>query len=151
MPCQKIITLIVVYLILINIMSFMDNSDYNYLFERICTASKNVNFDVADGYTEANNTRRLLEAFLSFKYPNNGDLYSLIFGCKTSHIDDVKKTRIFKYINLFSHDDGNLGKTDAFDMNQLLKDSQAIIIDALKLIEEVDQIHFSSMLKTITQ
>lgn len=127
------------------------NSDYNYLFERLYNISGSTeDMSIEQKYTEANNLRRLLETFLNFKFPKKDDLFIKIFNkSKTETIDDIKKTRIFKYCNLFSHDDGSLGLYGQIDMNQVLLDSKIIIKDALQFIKEVDEQHYKSMEETI--
>lgn len=119
-------------------------SEYHYLFSRIYRAANSPTNDLEDNYALPNMARRLLEAFLAFKHPQSDKLWDkvdrLIF-------DEVKKTQILRFLNVYSHDE-----TIAAPQHDptLLAESNAVLGSLLELVQAVDAQHYDAMVTLTT-
>ena len=114
-------------------------SDYHYLFSRIHRAAKTPSDDLEDNYALPNMARRLLEAFLAFKQPQSVTLWE---KANSVDFDDVKRTRILRFLNVYSHSE-LIGDPQHDPI--LLAESGSVLSDLLEFIETVDSQHYNAM------
>jgi wobble nucleotide-excising tRNase len=93
-----------------------------------------------------NLARRLLEAFLAFRYPDCSGENFLYTALERVNIDTVKKNRILRLLNTHSHL-GRIGDTN--DDPWALSESGSVLQDVLDLIQQEDPAHFGGMVKRI--
>lgn len=115
-------------------------SDYHYLFKRIHEAAHHEG-ELDDAYPLPNLARRLVETFLTFRYPSvTGDLvkkFDLV------SFDEGKKVRILRFLNVFSHDK-QIGAAE-HDVS-LLGEAKPVLVQVLELIKAEDERHFEQMI-----
>ena len=76
-------------------------SEYHYLFARILRESERATSELSENYVLPNMARRLLEGFLAFRVPQvSGELWKKLKGLE---FDEVRKTRILRFVNTHSH------------------------------------------------
>jgi wobble nucleotide-excising tRNase len=120
-------------------------SEYQYLFKRVHDESHRT--DVAPlehHYGLPNVARRLLEAFLAFRFPEmGGDL-----GPRLERVafDSAKKTRILRLLNTYSHS-GAI--TDPEHDLSLLAETQPVLLDVLEMMKAVDKGHYEGLEKLV--
>ncbi len=115
-------------------------SDYHYLFKRIYDAAHHVG-EPDDPYPLPNLARRLVETFLTFRYPSiTGDLvkkFDLV------DFDSGKKIRILRFLNVFSHDK----QIDAVEHDlSLLAETKPVLLQVMDLIRAEDERHYAQMM-----
>ncbi len=121
-------------------------SEYHYLFNRVHEEAKRPRgiTALAEYYPLPNLARRLLEAFLAFRFPS-------IAGELTAKLEEVafdehKKVRIIRFLHTFSHGD----KIDEPGHDPtLLAEAPQVLTEILELIKAEDGKHFDGMLKAI--
>lgn len=115
-------------------------SDYHYLFKRIYDVAHLVG-EPDDPYPLPNLARRLVETFLTFRYPSvTGDLakkFDLV------NFDEGKKIRILRFLNVFSHDK-RIGATE-HDVS-LLAEAKPVLLQVMELIQAEDVRHYAQMM-----
>jgi wobble nucleotide-excising tRNase len=116
-------------------------SEYHYLFDRVYKHST-----VAGGgplevhYEIPNIARRLLESFLSFRYPSEaGELNQQLEKSKASV---ATRTRIIRFLHTYSHD-GRISEPE-HDLS-VLAETPAVLRDLLDLIKQEDPAHYAEM------
>ena len=119
-------------------------TEYDYIFNTIYSLKDKV-LSKHEMIFCGNVARKLVESFLSFKFPKQrADLMALLNAAFPENEDYIVKERIYKFVNTFSHDKKiNVYEelaTDIFDSN-----SQAVINDILTMIEKLDLTHYNSM------
>ena len=119
-------------------------SDYHYLFSCIYEAAQQTSTDLEKYYNLPNMGRRLLETFLSFRQPNFNDLWNAL---QAMNFDYSKKTRIYKFLNAYSHRRiiGQLDQDPAF-----LGEAAIVLQDLLDLMRVNDGPHYDEMVKLVT-
>lgn len=121
-------------------------SEYHFLFESILNASEDETLSLEWHYNLPNMARRLLESFLSFKFPNDKeDLTALLRGDKII-FDRSKKESLIKFLHTYSH------KEFIFDPSQEennLSEARNIIKDLINLIKSLDEEHYNGMVKSL--
>lgn len=121
-------------------------SEYHFLFESILHASEDETLGLEWHYNLPNMARRLLESFLSFKFPKDKeDLTALLRGEKIS-FDKSKKESLIKFLHTYSH------KELVFDPSQEennLSEARNIIKDLINLIKSLDEEHYNGMVKSL--
>lgn len=119
-------------------------SEYHYLFKRVF---EEANSDAADRklvefYPMPNIARRVLESFLSFRYPNQaGKLEQQI---DLVEFDPAKKGRILRFLHTYSHD-GKISEPE-HDLS-ILAETPEILKDMLEMLKVEDPRHCDEMLK----
>jgi wobble nucleotide-excising tRNase len=85
--------------------------------------------------------RRLLEAFLSFKYPEHiGDFRKLMETAIGSIDESVTRTRLVTFLHQYSHnEEGDISKPVA------RPESISILASVFELIRHVDRQHYEKM------
>ncbi len=118
-------------------------SEYHFLFKQLLQQKDSPKFSIMDAFIFSNAARKVLETFLRFKYPKyRGNFREwLNQAIKESPSQIENEELIYKFINKYSHSDGF--ESDTTD-NQL-GESQNIVNNILKLIEDVDKTHYNEM------
>lgn len=119
------------------------NSEYHYVFKQIHSFRSKQSLSLDEAFLMGNLSRKLLEGFMSFKYPksrNNKEMTELI-------PDKIKGERIYKFINQYSHHD-KIGFGDTMTDN-LLAESYNVVSDLMDTIEEMDKTHYDEMIAII--
>lgn len=120
-------------------------SEYQYLFKRVYEEAHRD--DVAQleyHYGLPNVARRLIEAFLAFRFPEmSGDL-----GPRLERVDfdSAKKTRILRLLNTYSH--AGAIADPGHDLS-LLAETQPVLRDTLEMMMAVDREHYDGLLKLV--
>ena len=121
-------------------------SDYHYLFACVWRRAQQMPGPLEKNYTLPNMARRLLEAFLAFKHPDeSGSLWDKMQGVV---IDETKRLRILRFVNEYSHGEAAFGSE--YDPS-LLGEASAVLSDLLDLIKTEDQVHFERMVALVKQ
>ena len=120
-------------------------SEYQYLFKRVYEeAHRNDVVELEHHYGLPNVARRLIEAFLAFRFPEmSGDL-----GPRLERVDfdKAKKTRILRLLNTYSH--AGAIADPGHDLS-LLAETQPVLRDTLEMMMAVDREHYDGLLKLV--
>lgn len=120
-------------------------SEYQYLFKRVYEeAHRNDVVQLEHHYGLPNVARRLIEAFLAFRFPDmSGDL-----GPRLERVDfdNAKKTRILRLLNTYSH--AGAIADPGHDLS-LLAETQPVLRDTLEMMMTVDSEHYEGLLKLV--
>jgi wobble nucleotide-excising tRNase len=120
-------------------------SEYQFLFKRVHDEAHRTDVALLEHhYGLPNVARRLLEAFLAFRFPEtSGDL-----GPRLDRVtfDNAKKTRILRLLNTYSHADSI---SDPEHDLSLLADTQPVLLDVLELMKTVDKGHYEGLERLI--
>ena len=115
-------------------------SEYHFLFKRVVEASGLPGGAPLQSYYELPNlARRLLEAFLVFKVPDQKTLHARL---EAVDFDGPKKTRIQRFLDTHSHAE-QIG--EGHDDASALGEAPEVLRDVLALIKECDERHFARM------
>lgn len=115
-------------------------SEYQYLFKCIYDASVKESIDLQEAYLLSNASRRLLEAFLSFRFPS----LSTHFYRKLERVEfnEAKKIRIYQFINIQSH----YNTIDPpMHYQSVSGELKGVLNDILELMNTEDPNHFKAM------
>lgn len=120
-------------------------SEYHYLFARVHRrASEDTQGGLEKNYIFPNMARRLLEAFLAFRRPQNaGELRKKLQGV---NFDETKKLRILRFLHTHSHADA-IG--DPEHDPSALGEAKAVLTDLLALIRHEDTAHYDAMVALV--
>lgn len=122
------------------------NSEYHYIFSRLHSLKNQQTLETDDHFLAANLSRKLLEAFLSFKFPKNRGNFANLFNTAVSasqNSEDERKEKIRKFINEYSHND--LIEINEDFVENLIGESTAVISDIFDWIKELDAQHYREM------
>lgn len=122
------------------------HSEYQHVFYTILSFCESETCDDSTCFAIANVGRRLLEAFNSFKTPDNSGFNSIFELAKKKGLDDAKKDRVFFFLNKYSH----LDRIESFDntIETLFEEGRNVAKDILWIIKKIDIDHYQSMLRT---
>jgi len=118
------------------------DSEYHYLFKKIYEEAQrdDISVPLEQCYSLPNLARRLIEAFLSFRFPVwAGDISTQL---EKIEFDIAKKVRILRFIHTYSHH-GYIPEPEHDP--SILAETRAILADVLELIEVADPEHFQGM------
>lgn len=126
-------------------------SEYQYLFKRVHDEAHRTDVVTLEHhYGLPNVARRLIEAFLAFRFPDmSGDL-----GPRLDRIverydyDAAKKTRILRLLNTYSHAEALL--ESEHDLS-LLAETQPVLLDVLELMKVADNEHYEGLEKLVAR
>lgn len=119
------------------------HSEYHYLFTTLLKYKDQESLSFEDAYSVGNVSRRLLESFLSFKYPQHtGNFRNAL---EFSKHDSEKVDRIYYYVQKFSHSD----RMEAHEgiPDNLIGEGLNIINDVLDMIKKLDEVHYDQIVK----
>ena len=117
------------------------DTEYNYLFKRVAAKSKEgrpVNLE--DNYGAPNVARRLLESFLSFRFPSKAG--KLRRQLEMVNVDAGIRARIIRFVHTYSHD-GRVAEPE-HDLS-VLAETPAVMREILRLIRFEDPEHYKEM------
>lgn len=120
-------------------------SEYDFVFDYVYSNRSTI-LDEMSLFNCGNACRKLLESFLSFKFPNQrGHIMDLL---KQAFPDSEKqdRDRVYKFINAYSHLDV-IESSEASDIDTLIAESTGIIDIILNKIEQLDSKHYEAMKK----
>lgn len=126
------------------------NSEYHYIFSRLHSLRNQQTLETDDHFLAANLSRKLLEAFLSFKFPKNRGNFANLFNTAVSASEDPLdegKEKIRKFINQYSHND--LIETNEDFVENLIGEGVAVISDIFDWINELDEKHYQEMIEAV--
>jgi len=90
--------------------------------------------------------RKLVESFLSFKFPKQrADLMALLNVALPGKANDIVRERIYKFINIYSHDK-KINVFEELDADILDANSIQIVNDILDMIRNLDEKHYNAMI-----
>jgi wobble nucleotide-excising tRNase len=120
-------------------------SEYQYLFKRVYReAHRNDVATLEHHYGLPNVARRLVEAFLAFRFPEmSGDLGPRL---DRAAFDTAKKSRILRFLNTYSH--ASAVSDPEHDLS-LLAETQPVLLDVLELMKVVDKDHYDGLQKLV--
>ena len=120
------------------------NSEYQYIFSRLHLLKKQQSFETDDHFLAANLSRRLLEIFLSFKFPKKRKSFTKLLREAISQSAKIKeKEKIIKFVHQYSHSD--LIETNEDFFENLAGEHVSVISDVFDLIKELDEKHYKEM------
>ena len=116
------------------------NSEYHYLF-KVCFNSINGNLSRELGHSIGlpNLARRLLEGFLSFRFPDKTSLWKAL---EAVNFDKEKIAGIYSFVNEYSH--GYMAHDGVPEWSSLCE-APHIMRDIMDLIKSQDAEHFGAM------
>ena len=122
-------------------------SEYHYLFSLVYNASQAGEHEhgLKQHYYLPNVARRLLEAFLQFKFPGNDSFYASL---EEANLDPAKKIRIYRFCQTHSH---NQVIDEPEHDPSILGEAIPVAKDIMELIEEVDHVHFEHMIPLVAR
>lgn len=120
------------------------SSEYHYQFDKLIQYSKNLKTDLDMAYLAANAARKTIETFLKFKYPKSVNNFRSLFekAIKNTTISD-KEEYLYKFINKYSH----AQEFDNDSSDNQLDEGINVSSDILKMIEDLDKIHYDEMME----
>lgn len=127
------------------------HSEYHYFFSRLYSLKEQEDFETDDYFLAANLSRRLLEAFLAFKFPKNHGNFAQLFDVAISSSENPgyeSKQKILKFVNQYSHR-GLIEINEDFVESQI-GESISVISDVFTLIKELDENHYEEMMEIVT-
>lgn len=129
----------------------LHNSEYHYIFSRLYSLKNQQDLKTDDYFLAANLSRKLLEAFFSFKFPLKRGHFTNLFNVAilaSKNPEDEGKEKIRKFINEYSHYD--LIETNENFIENLIGESPSVISDIFCWIEELDTRHYQEMIKEVS-
>jgi wobble nucleotide-excising tRNase len=127
------------------------NSEYHYIFSRLHSLKNQQTLETDDHFLAANLSRKLLESFLSFKFPKNRGNFANLFNTAVSasqNPEDEGKEKIRKFINEYSHND--LIETNEDFVENLIGEGVSVISDIFDWIYELDEKHYQEMMDVVS-
>lgn len=122
------------------------DSDYQYLFSKLFEFEKATEAEQNDLlriYPYPNLARRVLETFLSFKYPAKTDLQAKINAIKAIAITKEIKESVYRFVNIQSH--GTIKDIEGFATGILEPSAKDHILNVIKIMREEDSGHCTEM------
>ena len=117
------------------------DSEYHYLFARIYESATDYGAtNLEENYVLPNMARRMLEVFLSFRYPQV--VRNLRKVINKIPFDETKKLRILRFLHTHSHGT-SMGEPE-HDLSAL-SEGPSVLQDLLDMIKSEDNGHFSAM------
>lgn len=126
------------------------NSEYHYIFSRLHSLKNQQTLETDDHFLAANLSRKLLESFLSFKFPKNRGNFANLFNTAVSasqNPEDEGKEKIRKFINEYSHND--FIETNEDFVENLIGEGSTVISDIFDWINELDEKHYQEMMEVV--
>lgn len=122
------------------------SSEYDYVFYNVYKFKDNV-LNKEELIYSGNVARKLVESFLSFKFPaQRGDLKSLLDKAFPRKEDEIDREEIYRFINAYSHHKF-IDVTEQLDMDILDACIENVIGKVLDMIKRLDEEHYIAMIK----
>jgi wobble nucleotide-excising tRNase len=119
------------------------HSEYHYIFSRVYRFKDATSLTLDEAFLVANLSRKLLESFLSFKFPKGRNDFSQLLDATQYEV--ISKEKIYRFINKYSHYQSIEFGDDPID--NLLGESQNVVTEVLELIKNQDERHYSEMIE----
>jgi wobble nucleotide-excising tRNase len=117
------------------------NSEYHFIFHKLFCLMELKTLDLEKAFLIANLSRKLLEGFLTFKFPKGRNDFSQLLqaGCP----DNETREKVYRFINKYSHNQ----QIEFLDspIDNLLGEGENIVEEVLKIISSLDKQHFQEM------
>ena len=124
------------------------HSEYHYIFSRLYLLRSQEMLETDDYFLAANLSRKLLEVFLSFKFPQNRGGFKNSFNVAVSFSStSEEKEKIWKFVNQYSHHD--FIETDDDLVDNMIGEGISVISDVFEWIKELDSNHYQEMMKVV--
>ena len=121
------------------------NSEYHFLYSTLRQHLETQTLSMEVSFSVANMSRKLLEAFLTFKFPHGrGDFRSLMDQAIT---EPAKCERIYRFINKYSHN--QVIEFDDSATDNIAAESEYIVRDIFEEIKKLDATHYAGMEKAL--
>lgn len=125
--------------------SLKQATEYDYVFFTVYGMKDKV-LSKQESIFCGNVCRKLVESFLSFKFPKQrADLMALLNVALPGKANDIVRERIYKFINIYSHDK-KINVFEELDADILDANSIQIINDILDMIRNLDEKHYNAMI-----
>lgn len=128
--------------------SLKQATEYDYVFYSVYSMKDKI-LTKQESIFCGNVCRKLIESFLSFKFPKQrADLAALLLAALPKKEDDIIRERIYKFVNIYSHEK----KIDVFeelDTDILDTNNHTVINDILDLIKGLDENHYNAMVEKV--
>lgn len=123
-------------------------TEYDYIFNMVYSLKDKL-LSKQEMIFCGNVARKLVESFLSFKFPKQrSDLMALLNAALPGNDNDIVRERIYKFINIYSHE-RKINVLEELDTEVLDASSQTVINDILKMIKALDEIHYNAMVEKV--
>jgi wobble nucleotide-excising tRNase len=121
------------------------NSEYHFLYSTLRQHLETQTLSMEVSFSVANMSRKLLEAFLTFKFPHGrGDFRNLMDQAIT---EPAKCERIYRFINKYSHN--QVIEFDDSAADNIAAESEYIVRDIFEEIKKLDATHYAGMEKAL--
>lgn len=121
------------------------SSEYHYLFSRLYGYLGAERLSHEEAFLVGNIARKLLEAFLSFKFPKKRNDFMQLMEAAVK--DDIKRERVYRFVNRYSH---NLEiEVEGAVADSVFGESAEVVRQVLEVFDEVDPVHFQEMVSLV--
>ncbi|WP_270642000.1 AAA family ATPase [Paraclostridium sordellii] len=122
-------------------------TEYDYIFGKVYNYHIN-GIQKEERYACGNICRKLVESFLSFKFPSQRSNLEQLLEQAFKDENTIIKDRIYRFINMYSHK-LTIELDDELDDDILIAESNSIISEIMKMIKRLDINHYESMVKIV--
>lgn len=117
------------------------NSEYHFIFYKLFELRDLPSLDLEKAFLVANLSRKLLEGFLTFKFPKGRANFAQLVdaGCPDKELSE----KVYRFINKYSHNQ----EIEFHDPNidNLAGEADNIIQSIFKIVTDLDAIHFQEI------
>ena len=116
------------------------NSEYHFIFSKLHAFKNDSVLNLEKSFQAANLSRKLLESFLSFKFPQKRNNFRQLL--QSAIKDTQKEEKIYKFISKYSH-----LPMDYYENaeNNLIGETDNITKEIFDVIENIDKNHYDEM------
>ena len=119
-------------------------SEYHYLFKLVAEAETSGDLSPEESFPLPNLVRRLLEAFLAFRFPSSKS--GLRGALRETKFEESRKTRLLRFAHTHSHADHiHDGAPEPWSASEV----HLALGDVMELIKSEDAGHYDGMLKEL--
>lgn len=123
-------------------------TEYDYIFNMVYSLKDKI-LSKQEMIFCGNIARKLVESFLSFKFPKQrADLMALLNAALPGDDNDIVRERIYKFINIYSHEK-KINVLEELDTEVLDATSQTVINDILKMVKDLDERYYKAMVEKV--
>lgn len=121
-------------------------TEYDYIFYKVYSW-RNKTLSREEMIFCGNVARKLVESFLSFKFPKyRANLKELMEQALPGQDNDIARDRMYRFINIYSHEN-RINVHEELDTDVLGANSKTVIRDILGMIKKLDDVHYSAMVE----
>lgn len=124
------------------------STEYHFLFSKLHKFNTSKKLSIEECFFVANVSRKLLEIFLSFKFPKKRNNFALhLNSALPNKSDAIMRERVYRFINKYSHTD----YIEAFDnsIDNIISESDNIAKDVIKIIKKLDKKHYEELIEIV--